>query len=155
MRKLKIISCKVINQILIFSIQFLKKMHLKVIDKFGTSLIDNPDKYESLIPNDKADTDNQYSKMLQVALETPKNNNIAVTGTYGSGKSSFLRTFEKKHQEWEYLHISLATFQDIVINNMKTEEPIKDVDNEPPTNSNGVTTQPKIGYEQQIGRAHV
>ncbi|NCO01381.1 MAG: hypothetical protein GW906_06100 [Epsilonproteobacteria bacterium] len=148
MRKLKIISCKVINQILIFSIQFLKKMHLKVIDKFGTSLIDNPDKYESLIPNDKADTDNQYSKMLQVALETPKNNNIAVTGTYGSGKSSFLRTFEKKHQEWEYLHISLATFQDIVINNMKTEEPIKDVDNEPPTNSNGVTTQPKIGYEQ-------
>lgn len=45
MRKLKIISCKVINQILIFSIQFLKKMHLKVIDKFGTSLIDNPDKY--------------------------------------------------------------------------------------------------------------
>lgn len=112
-KKLKIKICKLTSQGLIFLLQFLKKIHLNVIEKFGTSLIDNPDKYESLIPNDKADIDNQYSKMLQVALETPKNNNIAITGTYGSGKSSFLRTFEKKHKEWNYLHISLATFEDI------------------------------------------
>lgn len=112
-KKIKILGCKASNQILIFSIQFLKRIHLNVIEKFGTPFIDNPDKYESLIPNDKADADNQYSKMLQVALETPKNNNIAITGTYGSGKSSFLRTFEKKNKEWDYLHISLATFEDI------------------------------------------
>jgi hypothetical protein len=147
-KKIKIKTCKVTSQGLISLIQFLKRIHLNVIEKFGTSLVDNPDKYESLIPNDKADTDNQYSKMLKVALEMPKNNNIAITGTYGSGKSSFLRTFEKKHQEWEYLHLSLATFQDIDISNMKTEEPIKDGDSESPINSNGVKTQPKIGYEQ-------
>lgn len=111
-KKVKIEMCKVINKILIFSIQFLKRIQLNTLEKFGNSLIDNPDKYESLIPNENADKNNQYSKMLQVALETPKNNNIAITGTYGSGKSSFLRTFENKNKEWEYLHISLATFED-------------------------------------------
>ncbi len=112
-KKFKIQMCKIYNLSLIFCIQFLKNRQLDIIEKFGISLIDNPDKYESLIPNDKADTDNQYSKMLQVALETPKNNNVAVTGTYGSGKSSFLRTFEKKNKGYDYLHISLATFDDI------------------------------------------
>ncbi|MDD4854837.1 MAG: hypothetical protein PHQ22_04940 [Sulfuricurvum sp.] len=112
-KKLKILGCKVSNEMLTYCIQCLKKLQLKIYEQFGTSIIDNPDKYESLLPNEKADTDNQYSKMLQVALETPKSNNIAVTGTYGSGKSSFLRTFENKNKDWEYLHISLATFQDI------------------------------------------
>lgn len=112
-KKFKIQMCKIYNLLLIFCIQFLKNRQLNIIEKFGISLIDNPDKYESLIPNDKADTDNQYSKMLQVALKTPKNNNVAVTGTYGSGKSSFLRTFEKKNKGYNYLHISLATFDDI------------------------------------------
>ncbi|DAB30338.1 MAG TPA: hypothetical protein CFH84_04625 [Sulfurimonas sp. UBA12504] len=137
MKKLKISGCKVINQILIFSIQFLKRKQLKVIEKFGTSLINNPDKYESLIPNENADIGNQYSDMLQVALETPKNNNIAVTGTYGSGKSSFLRTFEKKHKEWEYLHISLATFEDL-------EKEIENLKPEPIQQTQGKEGQPTL-----------
>lgn len=140
-KKIKILGCKASNQILIFSIQFLKRIHLNVIEKFGTPFIDNPDKYESLIPNDKADTDNQYSKMLQVALETPKNNNIAITGTYGSGKSSFLRTFEKKNKEWDYLHISLATFEDI-----------ESKDND---NSKNKTTSQQDGQEEDKNKALV
>jgi hypothetical protein len=36
-------------------------------------------------------------------------NNIAVTGPYGSGKSSILRTLEKDNHSYTYLNISLAT----------------------------------------------
>ncbi len=117
MKKFKIKICKQFNQIIVFLIQVLNKQHLKIIKKLGKSIIDNPNRYESLIPTENADKNNEYSKMFKVALETPKNNNIAITGTNGSGKSSFLRTFEKKHKEWEYLHISLATFEDINIEN--------------------------------------
>lgn len=74
--------------------------------------IDNPNKYEVLTPNFDADNFENYADPLKVALKTPHVNNIAVSGTYGSGKSSFLRTFEKNYAEWIYLPISLGTFKD-------------------------------------------
>lgn len=42
--------------------------------------------------------------------------NIALTGTYGSGKSSIIRTFQKKYEEYNYLNISLASFKDNIEN---------------------------------------
>lgn len=53
-----------------------------------------------------------YLSSLQSALETPSINNIAITGSYGSGKSTILRTFQHHHPEYEYLNISLASFKD-------------------------------------------
>lgn len=107
--KIKIAICKNSNILIIKLIRFLNKKHLKIIKKLGNHSIDNQNKYKVLSPNDNAPIDG-YSQMLQIALQTSGTNNIAVTGTYGSGKSSFLRTFEKNHVEWNYLHISLATF---------------------------------------------
>ena len=46
-------------------------------------------------------------KRLAVALENPRVRNIAVTGPYGSGKSSFLRTYFNEHN---VLWVSLAAF---------------------------------------------
>ncbi|MBK7969768.1 MAG: ATP-binding protein [Bacteroidetes bacterium] len=53
-----------------------------------------------------------YLSSLKSALETPSINNIAITGSYGSGKSTILRTFQHHHREYEYLNVSLASFKD-------------------------------------------
>ncbi|MFW0702099.1 hypothetical protein ACN09M_03650 [Aliarcobacter butzleri] len=109
--KIKIAICKNSNILIIKLIRFLNKKHLKIIKRLGNQAIDNPNKYEVLSPNEKSDI-NGYSEMLQIAFKTPGTNNIAITGSYGSGKSSFLRTFENRYKEWDYLHISLATFEE-------------------------------------------
>lgn len=69
-------------------------------------------KYQFLTPNDKAEHIEEYSIALENALKEKKVRNIAVSGSYGSGKSSFLKTFEKnnEHSIYEFLDISLAKF---------------------------------------------
>jgi hypothetical protein len=70
-----------------------------------------------LSPYDKADEDRYYAKALSWALiNNEKHNikNIALTGTYGSGKSSILVTFIKNNTnaDLHFLNISLATFKE-------------------------------------------
>ncbi|MES2809757.1 MAG: hypothetical protein V4619_14095 [Bacteroidota bacterium] len=68
--------------------------------------------YEDLAPIDSADETNTYVQALNWALKNKKVTNIALTGPYGSGKSSILKTFETKYSEYKCLNISLATFKD-------------------------------------------
>lgn len=73
--------------------------------------------YTSLSPISDGDDDGQYSKALLWALENRKKEdikNIALTGPYGSGKSSILKTFQKnyKGRDLKFLNISLATFKE-------------------------------------------
>ncbi|HKB59314.1 MAG TPA: WVD2 family protein [Gallionellaceae bacterium] len=68
--------------------------------------------YNDLAPVDNADEDNKYCEALKWALGNEKIKNIAITGPFGSGKSSVLRTFEGKHKKYKYLNISLGTFKD-------------------------------------------
>jgi hypothetical protein len=72
----------------------------------------NPNGYEDLTPTNNGDEDRKYSVALEWALKNKNIKNIALTGAYGSGKSSILRTFEKEHQGYNYLNISLASFSD-------------------------------------------
>jgi hypothetical protein len=72
----------------------------------------NPNGYEDLTPTNKGDDDRKYSVALEWALKNENIKNIALTGAYGSGKSSIIRTFEKEHQGYNYLNISLASFSD-------------------------------------------
>lgn len=68
--------------------------------------------YNALTPTSKADL-SEYENALLHALDQNDIKNIAITGPYGSGKSSILRTFEKKYNGThgcEFLNISLATF---------------------------------------------
>lgn len=56
----------------------------------------------------------KYENRLISALNEESVFNIAVTGIYGSGKSSILNTFKKKYKEnsqWDFLDISLSSFQ--------------------------------------------
>ena len=55
-----------------------------------------------------------YEKRLAAALKHKLVLNIALTGIYGSGKSSVLNTFKKSYKnnsEWRFLEVSLSTFK--------------------------------------------
>lgn len=66
-------------------------------------------KFVNLAPTDQADKDGVYSEALDFATTDPKVTNIALTGPYGSGKSSIIQSFLKKYRR-PTLHISLAAF---------------------------------------------
>ncbi len=53
-----------------------------------------------------------YLDELERSLKEEGITNIAVTGAYGSGKSTIIKTFQSIHCEYEYLNVSLASFTD-------------------------------------------
>lgn len=65
--------------------------------------------FVDLAPTDEADQTGIYSKALLFATRNPKVLNIALTGPYGSGKSSIIKAFLKRHRP-NMLQISLAAF---------------------------------------------
>lgn len=73
------------------------------------SSVSTPAKYVDLAPTDKADKAGVYSEAILFAMNNKKVSNIALTGPYGSGKSSIIQSFLKKYQR-PALHISLAAF---------------------------------------------
>ncbi|CTQ58138.1 YobI family P-loop NTPase [Roseibium album] len=68
-----------------------------------------PPKYVHLAPTDEADGSGIYSDALNYAISEPNISNIALTGPYGSGKSSIIKTFLKTYKK-PVLQISLAAF---------------------------------------------
>jgi len=73
--------------------------------------------FNSLSPIDNADPEGEYVKALNWALKNRKTadiKNIALTGPYGSGKSSILKTFQNQNSDTDlsFLNISLATFKE-------------------------------------------
>ncbi|MCD8399463.1 YobI family P-loop NTPase [Tenacibaculum finnmarkense] len=78
--------------------------------------------YNSLSPTDNAENIDYYTQSLNWALSNRnKIKNIAISGSYGSGKSSVIQTFQKrnKNKNVRFLNISLATFKEI-----NTDKPI-------------------------------
>ena len=69
--------------------------------------------FEHLAPLDSAN-DPEVFEALDYALSQTCIHNIAVTGNYGSGKSSVLNTYIKTHKKHKFLNISLATFTEEV-----------------------------------------
>ena len=99
-----------------------------IIDKckqiIGKQLFENKKEniqlpYIPLSPTDSAEDCDVYLDALSWALSNKKQiKNIAISGPYGSGKSSILQTFIKReeHKKWSFrknhfLNISLATFE--------------------------------------------
>ncbi len=70
---------------------------------------DVPSKFSDLAPIDNADEDGVYSDAIRFALSKDKVSNIALTGPYGSGKSSIIQSFLKSYGK-PVLQISLASF---------------------------------------------
>lgn len=68
--------------------------------------------FKSLAP--KSDVDlTGYKEAFKFALSNSEVKNVAVTGSYGAGKSSVMETFKKTEEgkKYSYLHISLAHFE--------------------------------------------
>lgn len=61
-----------------------------------------------------------YLDKLKETIETEGISNIALTGGYGSGKSTIIKTFQSQNQQYSFLNISLASF------NKKNEEDKED-----------------------------
>jgi hypothetical protein len=95
----------------------IKKIIINKLKQF-LFYLENKEKNEetdifSLIPRD--DEKNEvYFKSLDKVLNTKGVNNIALSGTYGSGKSTIIKSFEKENNwrdDYKFLNISLATFK--------------------------------------------
>jgi hypothetical protein len=113
-------SLKVLKEIIdCLSVQYTKYS--------AKNIIHSP--YNSLSPSDKAEKVEEYLNSLEWALQNKqKIKNIAIAGPYGSGKSSVIQTFQKKHihnDDFHFLNISLATFKE---ESKGTVIPVKDKD---------------------------
>ena len=103
---------KKIRDFLLIASKKLEELHFKLSKKNLVEL-----DYSSLSPMDNGDDKGHYSNALQWALENRKDEdikNIALTGAYGSGKSTILKTFRKNYKgtDFKFLNISLATFKE-------------------------------------------
>lgn len=76
--------------------------------------------FSDLTPSNNIDPQFIYDRRINHAIHMPQIKNVALTGPYGSGKSSILLTFQKRHPEFQYLNISLAS-----IKKEEDEEPDK------------------------------
>jgi hypothetical protein len=72
---------------------------------------DNLDGYIALTPVDDADEKLNYFRALRFAIESDDICNIAITGPFGSGKTSIIKTFAKNN-DYKFLNISLASFKE-------------------------------------------
>lgn len=67
-------------------------------------------RYFDLLPDEDREDHTSFTA-LEEALDNPRIHNIAITGSYGAGKSSIIKSFIKsKHIENKCIEISLASF---------------------------------------------
>ena len=67
-----------------------------------------------------------YLDALIKAVNTKDVNNIAITGSYGSGKSTILKTFQKEYKScFRFLNVSLASFNKINNESSKDSEKLE------------------------------
>ena len=66
--------------------------------------------YRDLTPKSDAENSQEYIKALHWAIKKKEVKNVALSGPYGSGKSSVIKTYLEKHPKTKYLSISLAAF---------------------------------------------
>lgn len=76
--------------------------------------------FQKLTPVQDASIDT-YAAALDFAFKNDDIRNIAITGTYGSGKSSVIETYENQHKELKFIHLSLAHFDNDDTQNINPE----------------------------------
>ncbi len=74
-----------------------------------TDLVDDSG-YEDLTPATNIKNGDEYLKALHWGLGNRNVKNIALTGPYGSGKSSIIKSYLNRYPRIKALNISLATF---------------------------------------------
>ena len=103
---------KNINNLMLWLINSGIKTLSRIELRLGRNDNPNPLDYDDLTPTSRGDEDKKYSNVLEWALKNDNIKNIALTGSYGSGKSSIIKTFINEHRGYKTLNISLASFSD-------------------------------------------
>lgn len=115
------------------------------VKKYFKSYIENNDstvtEYEDLAPTDRIEKSEKYIQALDWALHNDKIHNIALTGPYGSGKSSIINTYKRERTHYHYLNISLASFYEEKIE-------LDDIINDKSNTAEGEKECIKIDYEE-------
>lgn len=68
--------------------------------------------YLNLSPTSEATNIDEYSEAMDYALKNDDILNIAVFGGYGSGKTSFLKTYFNKNRKYKKINISLGSYNE-------------------------------------------
>ena len=93
------------------------KYLIYIVNKLKGKPQDNSKSISSLAPKvltEKEELERiaPYTNRLKDAIDAKGITNIALTGGYGSGKSTILNTFQNLYPDYEYINISLASFKD-------------------------------------------
>ena len=112
---------KVLKKLRIFLIKLLEK----ALEKIRIKEVQEAT-YSSLSPTITIDKESTYYKALKWAFENRKSEdiqNLAVTGPYGSGKSTVIRSFEASYDSSEFkpLQISLASFGNEMLDDKESD----------------------------------
>ena len=113
-----------------FKVISFKKEKKQSVSADHKNSVDNPQNTQSVLtPTAINSEDKSYKTVKDIAVRLHKMDakNIAVTGPYGSGKSSVILTLRKDYPQYKYLHLSLATLKAY---QQKKEESDQDNDKE-------------------------
>ena len=108
-----VISCK--EKIHIAYRKYIRKIAVNCSRKVNRwKLEDTGENHISLLsPVDDFKRHREYIIRLKNAIDQPNVFNIALTGSYGAGKSSILKTFKAYYPEYHYVNVSLASFVEV------------------------------------------
>lgn len=88
-------------------------------------MMDGKYHFQKLTPIFDADI-SVYEEAINFALSNLDIKNIAISGAYSAGKSSVLESYKKKHENYRFVHISLAHFRTPEQENSESEETVKE-----------------------------
>lgn len=92
-----------------------------LVDKFKNFIKNKQvSEFQDLTPKNDVDLTG-YKEALNHAFKKDEIKNIAITGSYGSGKSSILNTY-KKNSKLKFIHISFLHFKECDKNDTNTNE---------------------------------
>lgn len=105
------------NNLLKKTLTYLRKFIVFLEKKANSKRQENNSSIHNLAPKILIDSEDlsriePYLKNLKDAIETDDINNIALTGNYGSGKSTIIKTFQYLNPQYKYLNISLVAFKE-------------------------------------------
>jgi len=87
----------------------------------NSKLIEKESTYDTLSPTIlEVEEIQTYISAINEAVGDSRNKNIAITGAYGSGKSSILQTYQSIKPLEKFLNISLANFK---VDKLDPEDP--------------------------------
>ena len=95
---------------MIFIYRICERIMLHINIKYLQRNPSTPSPYISLTPK-KIEEENEYFDAMSFALSNKDVRNIAVTGSYGAGKSTIIRSYMERFKPGEFINVSLAGFE--------------------------------------------